>query len=103
MLLKEFLRLSDRCLCMCVYAPPSIYACHACVGCFAAAERCSLARVRAHAAKRCLLSGGKRTETSTLDRMPKRLQATHYNDKDTDQDTNLQRADVIDDMHLDFV
>ena len=35
--------------------------------------------------------------------MPKRLQAKHYNDKDIDQDTNLQRADVIDDMHLDFV
>ena len=56
-----------------------------------------------HIAGAGLCSGGKRTETSTLDRMPKRLQAKHYNDKDIDQDTNLQRADVIDDMHLDFV
>ena len=59
-------------------------------------------RVRTHSWSRSLLRR-ETSETSTLDRMPKRLQAKHYNDKDIDQDTNLQRADVIDDMHLDFV
>ena len=44
--------------CACMLLHPST---HVCVGCFAAAERCSLARVRAHAAQRCLLltSGGR--------------------------------------------
>ena len=35
--------------------------------------------------------------------MPKRLQAKDHKDRGIYQDTNLERADVIDDMHLDFV